>query len=99
MSIHKKNNRWYAAVYVGMKGGEQVYEWSEGFIDKIDAQLEEIAMKKDVLERGHKVLDKASFGYIAEIWLETKKATVAKRTYEGYKESYERYIKKGLHLL
>lgn len=94
MSIHKKNGKWYAAVYTGMLNGKQVYEWSEGFDEKDDAILAEIAMKKDVIERGRKVLEKTSFGHIAETWLENKRKTVAPRTYEGYKECYERYIKK-----
>lgn len=93
MSVQKKGDRWYAAVYIGMKDGKQEYEWSEGFVKKTDAQLKELEMKKEVIERGHKVLDKASLGHIAEIWLETKKKTVAHRTYTGYKESYDRYIK------
>ena len=37
--------------------------------------------------------DKASFGYIADAWLETKKKTVAKSTYEGYINLYNYYIK------
>lgn len=94
MSVQKKNGRWYAAVYLGTKNGKQEYEWSEGFDKKSDAQLRELEMKRDVLERGHKVLDKASLGYVAEVWLKTKEKTVAYRTYTGYKESYERYIKK-----
>lgn len=93
MSVQKKNGRWYAAVYVGTQNGKQIYEWSDGYDKKSDAQLKELEMKKDVIEREHKVLDKASLGYIAGVWLETKKKTVAKRTYEGYKESYDRYIK------
>lgn len=93
MSVQKKGDKWYAAVYVGTKNGKQIYEWSDGFNKKSDAQLKELEIKKEVIERGHKVLDKASLGYIAEVWLETKKNTVATRTYEGYKESYDRYIK------
>lgn len=95
MSVQKKNGRWYAAVYVGTKDGKQIYEWSDGYDKKSDAQLKELEMKKDVIEREHKVLDKASLGYIAEVWLETKKKTVATRTYEGYKESYDNHIKKA----
>lgn len=95
MSVQKKNGRWYAAVYVGTKEGKQIYEWSEGFDKKEDAQLQDLAMRKDVIERQHKVLDKASLGYIAGVWLETKKKTVAGRTYEGYKESYDNHIKKA----
>ena len=94
MSVQKKNDRWYAAVYTGTKNGKQDYEWSEGFDKKPDAQLKELEMKKDVIERGHKVLDKAGLSYVAEVWLETKRKAVAYRTYTGYKESYERYIKK-----
>lgn len=93
MSVQKKGGKWYAAVYVGTRNGKQEYEWSDGYDIKSDAQLRELEMKKDVIERGHKVLDKASLGYISGIWLETKKRTVAYRTYTGYKESYERYIK------
>ncbi|MGF7145340.1 integrase [Anaerotaenia torta] len=93
MSVQKKNGRWYAAVYLGTKDGKQEYEWSEGFDKKSDAQLKELEMKKDVIEREHKVLDKASLGYIADVWLKSKEKTVAYRTYTGYKESYERYIK------
>lgn len=93
MSIHKKKRKWYAAVYAGMKNGKRVYEWSEGFDNKDDAILEEISMKKDVIERGRKVLEKDSFGHIAELWLETKKKTVAHSTYIGYKNCYEYYIK------
>lgn len=95
MSVQKKNGRWYAAVYVGIKNGNQEYEWSDGFIKKSDAQLKELEMKKDVLEREHKVLDKASLGCIADVWLKMKEKTVAYRTYTGYKESYDRYIKKA----
>lgn len=94
MSVQKKNGRWYAAVYVGTKEGKQIYEWSEGYDKKSDAQLKELEMRKEVIEREHKVLDKACLGYIAGVWLETKKKTVAKRTYEGYKESYDNHIKK-----
>jgi integrase len=94
MSVQKKNDKWYAAVYLGIKDGKQEYEWSDGFDKKSDAQLKELEMKKDVIERGHKVLDKASLGHIAEVWLKTKEKTVAYRTYTGYKESYDRYIKK-----
>ena len=93
MSIQRKGDKWYAAVYTGTKRGKQIYEWSDGFDKKSDAQLKELEMKKDVIERQHKVLDKASLGNIAEIWLETKKSTVATRTYGGYKENYDRYIK------
>ena len=93
MSVHKKGDKWYAAVYVGTKNGKQEYEWSDGFDKKPDAQLKELEIKKDVIERGHKVLDRASLGYIAGVWLEMKKKTVAYRTYTGYKESYNRYIK------
>jgi len=93
MSIHKKKGKWYAAVYTGMKNGKPVYEWSEGFNNKDDAILKEITMKKDVIERGRKVLEKDSFGHIAELWLETKRKTVAHATYTGYKNCYEYYIK------
>jgi integrase len=93
VSIHKIGNLWYAAVYIGMKNGKQIYDWSEGFNKKSDAQLKELEMKKEVIERAHKVLDKASLGYIAELWLNLKKKTVAGRTYHDYKENYERYIK------
>ncbi|MDF2485686.1 MAG: integrase family protein [Herbinix sp.] len=93
MSVQKKNGRWYAAVYVGTKDSKQVYEWSEGYDKKSDAQLKELEMKKDVIERSHKVLDKASLGYLAQEWLKTKEKTVAHRTYTGYKESYDRHIK------
>ena len=94
MSIQKKNGRWYAAVYLGTKDGKQEYEWSEGYDKKSDAQLRELEMRKDVIERSHKILDKASLGYLAEEWLKTKEMTVAHRTYTGYKESYDRHIKK-----
>ena len=94
MSVQKKNGRWYAAVYVGTKDGKQIYEWSEGFDKKSDAQLRDLEIKKYVIVRDHKVLDKAILGYIAGVWLETKKKPVAKRTYEAYKERYDRYIKK-----
>lgn len=92
--MQKKNGRWYAAVYNGIKNGKQEYEWSDGYDIKSDAQLKELEMKKDVLEREHKVLDKASLGYIADVWLKTKEKTVAVATYTGYKESYDNYIKK-----
>ena len=93
MSLHYKKGKWYAAVYTGTINGRQVYEWSDGFEKKEDAQLAELKMKQDVIERGHKPIDKATFTYVAETWLETKKKEVAGRTYEDYKDNYERYIK------
>lgn len=93
MSVQKKGDKWYAAVYVGTRSGKQEYEWSEGFIKKADAQLKELEMKKAVIESNHKVLDKASLGYISELWLKTKEKTVAKVTYTGYKDCYNYYIK------
>lgn len=93
MSVQKRGSKWYAAVYTGMINGKRVIEWSEGFDKKSDAQLKEMEMRKEVIERSHKVLDKASLGYIAEVWLRTKEKTVAYRTYTGYQECYERYIK------
>ncbi|HKL79223.1 MAG TPA: site-specific integrase [Mobilitalea sp.] len=93
MSVQKKGDKWYAAVYVGTRGGKQEYEWSDGFNKKSDAQLKELEMKKAVIESNHKVLDKASLGYIADLWLKTKKSTVAKATYTGYKDCYNIYVK------
>lgn len=94
MSVQKKGDKWYAAVYLGTKDGKQHYEWSEGFDKKEDAILTEIEMRKGVIENKHKVLDKASLGHVAELWLKTKDKTVAKTTYTGYKNCYEYYIKK-----
>lgn len=93
MSVQKKGDKWYAAVYVGTRGGKQEYEWSDGFTKKSDSQLKELEMKKAVIESNHKVLDKASLGYIAELWLKTKEKTVAKATCTGYKDCYNYYIK------
>lgn len=94
MSVQKKGGKWYAAVYLGVNtDGKQEYEWSDGYCKKTDAQLKEIEMKKSVIENNHKVMDKASIGYVAEIWLKTKYKTVAKATYTGYKDCYEYYIK------
>lgn len=39
VSVQKKNGRWYAAVYVGTKDNKQIYEWSDGYDKKSDAQL------------------------------------------------------------
>lgn len=93
MSLHKKKGRWYAAVYLGTKNGKQEYEWSEGYEKKSDAQLAELEIKKSVIESNHKVYDKSYFSYVADIWLETKKKTVAPTTFEGYKNCYDYYIK------
>lgn len=93
MSVQKRGTKWYAAVYLGIKDGKQHYEWSEGFDKKSEAQLKEIEMRKAVIEKDHKVMDKASFGYLADIWLGTKKKMVATATYTGYKDCYEYYVK------
>lgn len=95
MSIHKKKGKWYAAVYLGMKNGERQYEWSEGFDKKPDAQLAEIEMRKTVIENGHKVPDKESFGFLAEKWLGVREKTVARATYRQNKNTYSIYIKKA----
>ncbi|MFV0343408.1 MAG: tyrosine-type recombinase/integrase [Anaerocolumna sp.] len=93
MSIHKKKGKWYAAVYLGMKNGERQYDWSDGFEKKPDAQLAEIEMKKVVIENGHKVPDRESFGFIAEKWLGVREKTVARATYRQNKNTYNIYLK------
>ena len=93
MSIQKKGDKWYVAVYVGIRNKKQEYEWSDGYDKKADAQLKELEMKKAVIESNHKVLNKASLGYISELWLKTKEKTVASATYTGYKNCYDYYIK------
>lgn len=93
MSIQKKNERWYAAVYLGVKNGKQEYEWSEGFQNKSDAQLKELEMKKRVIESGHKVYDKESFLTLGERWLKSREKTVSKSTYVTNKNYYDIYIK------
>ena len=93
MSIQKKNGKWYAAVYLGIKEGKQVYEWSEGFLTKPEAQLKELEMKKTVIESGHKVYDKELFSSIAERWLKMREKTVSMATYRTNKNYYDIYIR------
>lgn len=93
MSIQYKNGKYYAAVYTGIVNGKQHYEWSEGCITKKEAVLKEIELKKDVIERNHKVRPKESFGNIAETWLKLKEKTVSPVTLKGYKDCYNIYIK------
>ncbi|MDD5936182.1 MAG: site-specific integrase [Clostridiales bacterium] len=93
MSVQKKNGKWYAVVYLGIINGKQAYEWSEAFEKKKDAELKELELKKDVLERDHKVRPKESFGAIAEAWLRMKEKTVSKVTYTNYSNCYNLYIK------
>lgn len=93
MSIQRKNGKYYAAVYLGMVNGKQAYEWSEGFNSKKEAELFEIGLKKDVIERNHRVRPKESFGNIAETWLKLKAKTVSEVTVDGYKDCYNMYIK------
>lgn len=94
MSLHYKKGKWYAAVYMGKANGKSMYEWSDGYELEEDAKLAELKMKQEAIERGHKPVDKASLGYVAGIWLETKRMTVSGRTHESYKECYDRYIKR-----
>jgi len=93
MSIQKKNGRWYAAVYLGIKDGKQEYEWSDGFDDKTEAKLAELEIKKNVLQSNHKVYDKESFPVVAERWLKMRDTTVAKTTYRSNKNYYNTYLK------
>lgn len=93
MAIQKKNGKYYAAVYQGMVNGKQSYEWSHGFDTKKEAELYEIELKKDVIERNHRVRPKESFGTIAETWLKLKAKTVSSVTLNGYKDCYNIYIK------
>ena len=34
MSVQKKGDKWYAAVYTGTKNGKQEYEWSKVSLKK-----------------------------------------------------------------
>jgi Site-specific recombinase XerD len=93
MSIQKKNGKWYAAVYLGMENGKQKYEWSDGYDLKPDAQLKEIEMKKDVIQRSHVVRKKESFVSVSESWFSSRKKIIAPTTYRQNEWYYNHYIK------
>ncbi|MDF2510428.1 MAG: integrase family protein [Herbinix sp.] len=93
MSVQKKGNKWYAAVYLGIKDGEQEYDWSDGFDKKEDAQLIELEMKANVIKSNHKVYDKELFSSISDKWLKMRKITVAKTTFRTNSNYYRIYIK------
>ncbi len=98
MSIHKKRGKYYAAVYSGVVNGKEVYEWSEAFDAKKDAELKELELKKEVIERNHKVKPKESLGLIADAWLKMKSKTVTAVTLKGYEDCYNSYIKQAFEL-
>jgi integrase len=93
MAVQKKNGKWYAVVYIGMRNGTQHQEYSKGYDKKSDAQLAELEMKKAVIESEHRVCDKESLHYIAERWLGTRKKTIAPSTYRQNEYYYNHYIK------
>lgn len=93
MSIHKKRGKWYASVYLGIENGKQKYEWSEAFEYKQDAQLKEIEMKKDVIERNHVVRKKESFISVSESWFFSRKKNIANTTYRQNEWYFNHYIK------
>jgi integrase len=93
MSIQKKGNRYYACVYAGYVNGKRVYEWSDGFIDKKDAKMEESKIIETVISKGCLVKTKTSFNEIADIWFEMREKTVANSTYQGEKLYYKMYMK------
>ncbi len=92
MSIHKKNGKWYAAVYLGRINDKQEYEWSKGFEKKSDAQLAELELRKSVINNNHKIYTKESFSFISERWLAMREKTVATTTYRTNRACYEAYI-------
>jgi len=94
MSVQKKNGRWYSVVYLGMKNGKQDVEWSKGFDKKTDAQLEELEVRKRVIQNSHKIYSKEGFSYVADRWLLTRQKTVAPTTYRQNKCYYDTYIEK-----
>lgn len=93
MSVQRRNKKWYAAVYLGIKDGKQVYEWSEPFDNKGDAQLKEIEMKKNVIETNHLVTNKESFVAVMESWLIARKKNKAPATYDQNYYYCNHYIK------
>jgi len=93
MSLHKKNGKWYAAVYLGMQNGKQQYEWSDGYVKKSDAGLKEIEMKKDVIQRNHTIRKKESFIAVADTWFNSRKKSIAATTYRQNEWYYNHYIK------
>lgn len=94
MAVQKKNGRWYAAVYLGIRDGKQEYEWSESCETKSEAQLKELEMKKHVIESGHRIYEKESFSVTADRWLKLREKTVSNSTYRTNKNYYNIYIKK-----
>lgn len=92
MAIRKKNGLWYVSVYIGVKDGKQHYETGKkGYEKKSDAQLAEAEIKQAIIKSERKVYDKADFGRVAEIWLETR-TSKAQSTYDRDKYFYKHYI-------
>lgn len=93
MAIVKRNGKYYAVVYQGMRDNKQVQTWSIGYDERKSAIAKEIELKKEVLESNHVVTNQESFLNVMESWLEIRKKSVANATYYQNEYYCNHYIK------